>query len=166
MVALAALAGGCARVIIADLAQPKLDIAAKYQGIIPVNITKAKIADEVSRLTEGWGADVVFECSGSPKAWSNIIDLPRPGGTIVVVGLPVEDVLFDIASLSVKEITIASVFRYAHQYDRAIALMASGRVDLKPLISETFKFEDSVKAFDRAVEARPTDVKLQIRMEA
>jgi D-xylulose reductase len=165
MVALAALAGGCARVIIADLAQPKLDIAAKYQGIIPVNVTKTKLADEVNRLTDNWGADVVFECSGSPKAWDGIIALPRPGGTVVVVGLPVEDVKFDIASLSVKEITIASVFRYAHQYDRAIALMASGRVDLKPLISETFKFEDSIKAFDRAVEARPTDVKLQIRME-
>jgi D-xylulose reductase len=165
MVALAALAGGCARVIIADLAQPKLDIAAKYQGIIPVNVTTTKLVDEVNRLTENWGADVVFECSGSPKAWQGIVDLSRPGGTIVVVGLPVEDVLFDIASLSVKEITIASVFRYAHQYDRAIALMASGRVDLKPLISETFKFEDSIKAFDRAVEGRPTDVKLQIRMD-
>ena len=166
MVALAALAGGCARVIIADLAQPKLDIAAKYQGVIPVNVTKTKLVDEVNRLTDNWGADVVFECSGSPKAWDGIIALPRPGGTVVVVGLPVEDVKFDIASLSVKEITIASVFRYAHQYDRAIALMASGRVDLKPLISETFKFEDSIKAFDRAVEARPTDVKLQIRMDA
>ena len=44
--------------------------------------------------------------------------------------------------------------------------MASGRVDLKPLISETFTFEDSIKAFDRAVEARPTDVKLQILMDA
>jgi D-xylulose reductase len=165
MVALAALAGGCARVIIADLAQPKLDIAARYQGVIPVNVTKTKLADEVNRLTENWGADVVFECSGSPKAWQGIVDLPRPGGTIVVVGLPVENVHFDIASLSVKEITIASVFRYAHQYDRAIALMASGRVDLKPLISETFRFEDSVKAFDRAVEGRPTDVKLQIRMD-
>lgn len=165
MVALAALAGGCARVIIADLAQPKLDIAARYQGIIPVNIREKNIAAEVNRLTGNWGADVIFECSGSPKAWQGIIDLARPGGTIVVVGLPVEDVSFDIASLSVKEITITSVFRYAHQYDRAIALMASGRVDLKPLISETFAFEDSIKAFERAVEARPTDVKLQIRME-
>jgi D-xylulose reductase len=44
--------------------------------------------------------------------------------------------------------------------------MASGRVDLKPLISETFPFEKSVEAFDRAVEARPTDVKLQTRMDA
>ena len=65
---------------------------AQYQGIIPVNIRDKKLVDEVNRLTDGWGADVVFECSGSPKAWEGIIDLPRPGGTIVVVGLPVEPV--------------------------------------------------------------------------
>ncbi len=164
MVALAALAGGCARVIIADLAQPKLDIAARYQGIIPVNIREADVVAEVARLTEGWGADLVFECSGSPKAWETIMQLPRPGGAIVVVGLPVEPVKVDIAAASTKEVRIENVFRYAHQYDRAIALIASGKVDLKPLISETFPFEKSVEAFDRAVEARPTDVKLQIKV--
>jgi D-xylulose reductase len=166
MVALAALAGGCARVIISDLAQPKLDIAAQYQGIIPVNIKDKRLVDEVNTLTENWGADVVFECSGSPRAWDSVIDVLRPGGTIVAVGLPVDKVPLDVSTLSVKEATITSVFRYAHQYERAIALMASGRVDLKPLISETFSFEDSIKAFDRAVEARPSDVKLQIRMDA
>lgn len=165
MVALAALAGGCARVIIADIAQPKLDIAARYEAVIPVNVRETSLADEVRRLTEGWGADVVFECSGSPKAWETVTDLPRPGGCIVVVGLPVEPIRFDISTLSTKEIRIESVFRYAHQYERAIALIASGRVDLKPLISETFAFRDSVKAFERAAEGRPTDVKLQIRME-
>jgi D-xylulose reductase len=165
MVALAALAGGCARAIVADLAQPKLDIAARYQGIIPVNIREKNIVSQVKRLTDDWGADIVFECSGSPKAWESIADLPRPGGCIVVIGLPVEPVAFDVASLSVKELRIESVFRYAHQYDRAIALMASGRVDLKPLISETFPFEQSIEAFDRAVEGRPGDVKLQIRMD-
>lgn len=164
MVALAALAGGCARVIVADLAQPKLDIAAKYQGIIPVNIRETNIVEKVAELTEGWGADVVFECSGSPKAWETIMNLPRPGGAIVVVGLPVEPVKVDIAGASTKEVRIENVFRYAHQYDRAIALIASGKVDLKPLISETFAFEDSKAAFDRAVEARPDDVKLQIRL--
>jgi len=164
MVALAALAGGCARVIVADLAQPKLDIAAQYQGIIPVNIRETKLTDKVAELTEGWGADVVFECSGSPKAWETIMELPRPGGCIVVVGLPVEPTKVDIAGASTKELRIENVFRYAHQYDRAIALIASGKVDLKPLISETFRFEESKLAFDRAVEARPTDVKLQIRV--
>jgi D-xylulose reductase len=166
MVAIAALAGGCARAIVADLAQPKLDIAAAYLGVIPVNVQEKSLLAEVGRLTDGWGADVVFECSGSPRAWQGIADLPRPGGTVVVVGLPVEPVDFDIAGLSVKELTITSVFRYAHQYERAIALMGSGRVDLKPLISKTFAFEDSIRAFERAVEARPTDVKLQIRMDA
>ena len=164
MVALAALAGGCARVIVADLAQPKLDIAAKYQGIIPVNIREKDIVAEVADLTEGWGADIVFECSGSPQAWKTIMSLLRPGGVIVAVGLPVDPVPVDIASASTKELRIENVFRYAHQYDRAIALIASGKVDLKPLISETFAFEDSVKAFDRAVKARPSDVKLQIRV--
>lgn len=164
MVAIAALAGGCARVIVADLAQPKLDIAALYQGVIPVNIAQTNLADAVARLTDGWGADVVFECSGSPRAWATIMELPRPGGTIVVVGLPVEPVAVDIAAASTKEVRIENVFRYAHQYDRAIALIASGKVDLKPLISETFAFEDAIKAFDRAVEARPSDVKLQIKV--
>lgn len=164
MVAIAALAGGCARVIVADLAQPKLDIAARYQGVIPVNIREKSLVEEVKRLTDGWGADVVFECSGSPKAWETVMDLPRPGGTVVVVGLPVEPAAFDIATASTREISIATVFRYAHQYERAIALIASGRVDLKPLISATFPFEKAVEAFDRAVEGRPSDVKLQIRM--
>ena len=165
MVALAALAGGCARAIVADLAQPKLDIAARYQGVIPVNIREKNLVAEVKRLTDDWGADVVFECSGSPKAWETITDLPRPGGCIVVVGLPVEPVAFDVASLSVKELRIETVFRYAHQYERAIALMASGKVDLKPLITETFPFEKSIPAFERAAEGRPADVKLQILVD-
>ncbi|MER8822991.1 NAD(P)-dependent alcohol dehydrogenase [Mesorhizobium sp. M0991] len=162
MVAIAALAGGCARAIVADFAQPKLDIASGYQGVIPVNIRDKNLAAEVKRLTDCWGADVVFECSGSSKAWETLLDLPRPGGAVVVVGLPVAPIAFDVATASTKEVRIETVFRYCHQYERAIALMGSGRVDLKPLISATFPFEDSITAFDRAVEARPADVKLQI----
>ncbi len=162
MVAIAALAGGCARVIVADLAQPKLDIAARYQGVIPVNIRTTNLVHEVRRLTDEWGADLVFECSGSPKAWETILDLPCPGGRIVAVGLPVDPVPIDISTASTREIGIETVFRYAHQYERSIALMASGKVDLKPLISETFDFKDSVEAFERAAEGRPADVKLQI----
>jgi D-xylulose reductase len=165
MVALAALAGGCARVVLADLAQPKLDIAARYQGVIPVNIRERDLVAEVMQLTDDWGADVVFECSGAPKAWERITELLRPSGCIVVVGLPVDPIAFDVAALTTKELRIESVFRYAHQYDRAIALIASGKVDLKPLITETFPFEKSIPAFERAAEGRPADVKLQILVD-
>ncbi|MEH6727585.1 MAG: NAD(P)-dependent alcohol dehydrogenase, partial [Hyphomicrobiales bacterium] len=88
-----------------------------------------------------------------------------PGGCLVFVGMPVEPVAFDIVAAQAKEIRMETVFRYANIYDRAINLIASGKVDLKPLISETFDFENSVEAFDRAVEARPTDVKIQIKLK-
>lgn len=162
MAAIAALAGGCSRVIIADFAQPKLDIATQYHGVIPVNVRDENLTKRIAELTDSWGADIVFECSGSAKAWGGIVDLLCPSGVIVVVGLPVEPVAFDVAMLTTKEIRVESVFRYANQYDRAIALISSGRIDLKPLISATFSFEQSTAAFDRAVEARPDDVKLQI----
>lgn len=164
MVAIAALAGGCARVLIADLMAEKLAIAARYSGIIPVNIREESLVDAVNALTEGWGADVVFECSGSPKAYESLNALPRPGGCVVMVGLPVDRVAFDVSGATTKELRFETVFRYAHQYDRAIAMFGSGKVDLKPLITETFPFSASIAAFDRAAEGRPADVKLQIRM--
>ncbi|MEX0860126.1 MAG: alcohol dehydrogenase catalytic domain-containing protein, partial [Cucumibacter sp.] len=78
MAALAALAAGCARVVIADLFEEKLKIAAQYDGIVPVDISKQKLTKVVGEITGGWGADVVFECSGSPKAYETLCELPRP----------------------------------------------------------------------------------------
>ena len=164
MVALAALAGGCAKVIVADLAQPKLDIIGAYDGIETVNIRNRPAAEAVAEATDGWGADVVFECSGAAPAILGVDKLARPGGAVVLVGMPVEPVPVDIVGLQAKELRVETVFRYANVYDRAIALIASGKVDLKPLISDTLPFADSIAAFDRAVEARETDVKLQIVM--
>ncbi|MDF1635186.1 NAD(P)-dependent alcohol dehydrogenase [Mycoplana sp. MJR14] len=165
MVALAALAGGCSRVYVSDFSADKLAIAGRYQGIIPVNIGERALKDVVLAETDGWGADVVFEASGSPKAYNGLFDLVRPGGALVMVGLPVDPVTFDVSGAIAKEVRIETVFRYANIFDRALQLIASGKVDLKPLITDTFNFNDSIKAFERAASARPTDVKLQILME-
>ncbi|MBU2960714.1 NAD(P)-dependent alcohol dehydrogenase [Citreicella sp. C3M06] len=164
MVALAALSGGCAKVIVSDLAQPKLDIIGAYDGIETVNIRDTPLAEAIAEATGGWGADVVFECSGTAPAILSMHQLARPGGAIVLVGMPVDPVPVDIVGLQAKELRIETVFRYANVYDRAIALMSSGKVDLKPLISATLPFAEAIAGFDRAVEARPSDVKLQIRM--
>ena len=164
MIALAALAGGCSKVLISDVSASKLKIASQYAGIIPVNITQENLGDAVARHTDQWGVDVLFEASGSPRVYPTMFDFVRPGGAVVIVGLPIEPVEFNVAAAVVKELRIETVFRYANVYDRAIELMASGKIDLKPLISETFAFDDSIKAFERAAEGRPTDVKLQIKV--
>lgn len=86
----------------------------------------------------------------------------RPGGAIVLVGLPPSAVAFDVNAAIAREIRIETVFRYANVYDRALALIASGKVDLKPLVSDTFPFSESIAAFERAARGLPSDIKLQI----
>ena len=164
MSALAALAGGCSRVIVSDLVDEKLAIAGRYPGIDTVNIRTESLRDKVRQGTDGWGVDVVLEASGSPKAYDGLQDLLRPGGCLVLVGMPIEPVKLDISSMAAKEIRMETVFRYANVFDRALAMIASGKVDLKPLVSETFPFEQSIAAFERAAQGRSTDVKLQIKM--
>jgi len=164
MAALAALAGGCSRVIVSDLMPEKLAIAGRYPGVSTVNIREKNLAEAVAAATREWGADVVFEASGAPKAYDGIQTLLRPGGCLVLIGMPVAPISLDVSSIAAKEIRIETVFRYANVFDRALAMIASGKVDLKPLISATFPFDDSIAAFERAAEGRPGDVKLQIQL--
>lgn len=164
LTALAALAGGCARVMIFDVVPDKLTTAATYAGIEALSPAGGDLADQVMRATQNWGADVVFECSGHPSAFPRIFHHARPGGCVVFVGMPVEPVTFDVVTAQTKELRMETVFRYANVYDRAIELISSGKIDLNPLISETYAFADSIPAFERAAEARPTDIKLQIEL--
>jgi D-xylulose reductase len=165
MVALSALAAGAGQVVVSDLSVEKLAIAGQYAGIVPFDIRGGSLAERVAELTDGWGADVVFEASGSMKAFEGIFDLLAPAGTLVLVGMPPGAVAFDVVAAQAKEVRIETIFRYANVYPKALALLASGKVDLKPLISAIFSFEQSIAAFVRAAESRPADVKLQIVVE-
>ncbi|MDA5639602.1 MULTISPECIES: NAD(P)-dependent alcohol dehydrogenase [Agrobacterium] len=162
MVALAALAGGCSRVLISDISATKLKLAESYGGITGVNLKEVDLVQTVNEATQGWGADIVFECSGAPSAVRDLFKIVRPGGTVVIVGLPPEPVVVDLSAACFRECRIETVFRYANVFDRALALIAAGKVDLKPLVSSTYAFDQSIAAFERAAEGRPEDVKLQI----
>jgi D-xylulose reductase len=160
--ALAALAGGCSRVFLADVQQPKLDLGVKLGPIVPVNVSKQNLGETVRKMTDGWGADIVFEASGNEKAASGVFEPLCIGGRIVFIGLPGSPIQYDIVQGAIREARIEHVFRYAHVYPRTIALLASGKIDVKPLITDNFVFADSVKAFDFAVNMPPTSVKAQI----
>ncbi|MDR5816517.1 NAD(P)-dependent alcohol dehydrogenase [Caballeronia sp. LZ033] len=165
MCALAALAGGCSRAIVCDLVQEKLDLIGGVQGVTPVNIRERRALDVVKELTDGWGADIVFEASGNEKAFDGIVDLLCPGGCLVLVGMPQHAIPLDVVAVQIKEARIESVFRYANIFPRAIQLIASGKLDVKPFISRTFLFAEGIKAFEEAASGVPTDVKVQIVLE-
>ncbi len=162
--ALAALAGGCARVVITDVLQPKLDLAAALGPITPVNVSQQSVVEVVEELTAGWGADIVFEASGNARSIAGVFAPLAPGGCVVFIGMPGAPVPLDIVAAQVKEARIETVFRYAHVYPRALALMSSGKIDVRPLITDTFAFQESIQAFDYACNMRPTSVKVQIEL--
>ena len=142
--------------------RPKLDLAATLGPITPVNIAQQNLKEVVDEMTDGWGVNLVFECSGNEKAAAGVFASLCPGGAVVYVGIPLQPIAYDVAAAMVKEARVEHVFRYAHVYPRAIALMASGKLNVKPLITDTFRFAESVEAFDFAVNMPPTSVKAQI----
>ena len=103
--------------------------------------------------------------TGGGRSFEGIIDLLCPGGCLVLVGMPQNPVPLDVVALQIKEARVESVFRYANIFPRAIQLIASGRIDVKPFISRTFPFAEGIKAFEEAASGKPTDVKVQIVME-
>jgi len=163
--ALSALAGGCARVYVADLAEAKLEIAAGLsRAIVPVNVKRATPAEAIRRETDGWGVDVVFEATGSPKAAAGVFEALCPGGCVVMIGGQAEPISYDAGAAMVREARVENIFRYAHVFPRCVAMIASGGIDVKPLITRTFGFDEAVEAFEIAASAPPADVKMQIEL--
>ena len=160
--ALAALAGGCSRIVIADVVAAKLELAAALGPVVPVLAGRESPGEVARTLTGSWGADIVFECSGAAAAAAAVVEPLRPGGCAVLVGMPGEPVAFDVVAAQVKEARVETVFRYAHVYPRALALMESGAIDVRPLITDTFPFADSVAAFEFAAAMPARSVKAQI----
>ena len=164
VIALTALAGGCSKVFIADIVSKKLEMCKNYNNLIPIDLNKENLAEIVKKNTNNWGANIIFEASGATKAYDVIFDSICPAGKVVIVGNPMNSIPMDFATLLTKEIEIKTVFRYAHQYERAINLLSSNKIDVKPMITDTVAFDDSIRAFERAAKNLPEDVKIQIQL--
>lgn len=163
--ALSALAAGCARVFVTDIAPKKLEIAASLsQAITVVDATRESLVDVVKAATDGWGADVVFEATGSPKAAAQVFQPLAPGGCVVMIGGQPDPIQYDAGAAMVREARVENIFRYAHVFPRCVGMLASGAIDVKPLITRKFEFKESVRAFEIAASAPPADVKMQIEL--
>jgi D-xylulose reductase len=163
--ALAALAAGCARVYVSDLAEKKLEIAESLSpAITGVKVDKDDVVRRIRADTEGWGCDLVFEATGSPRAAATVFEPLAPGGCVVMIGGQSDPISYDAGAAMVREARVENIFRYAHVFPRCVAMIASGAIDVKPLITRTFGFDDSVRAFEIAASAPPADVKMQIEL--
>jgi D-xylulose reductase len=161
--ALAAESSGCSKVYIADIKKGKLDfISQHYSGrleTIDLNKTDIKGCFAEKRIK---GVDLVFEASGSAKVYENICDYLVPGGRMVLIGMPSGSVPLNVVAMQAKELSIETIFRYVNIYPLVISMVASGKLDVKPLVTKTYPFADAVAAFDYASALPEKEVKIMI----
>jgi D-xylulose reductase len=161
--ALAAESSGCSKVYIADIKKGKLDfINQHYSGKLEtIDLNQGDIAGFFAKKGIK-GVDLVFEASGSAKVYESICGYLVPGGRMVLIGMPSGSVPLDVVAMQAKELSIETIFRYVNIYPLVISMIASGKLDVKPLVTKTYPFADSVAAFDYASTLPEKDVKIMI----
>ncbi|MDY5220327.1 MAG: NAD(P)-dependent alcohol dehydrogenase [Aristaeellaceae bacterium] len=144
---LAAKARGATKVIIGDVIDKRLEKAAELGGIT-VNTSREDFADRVMELTDGRGADVVLDCAGFCETVHQGLRAVKIGGTIVLVGLGADRLNdLDTGIMNVKEVTIKALNRYRNVYQTAVNAISEGVIDVKQLVSHSFKFDDTIEAY-------------------
>ncbi|AZH79319.1 NAD(P)-dependent alcohol dehydrogenase [Microbacterium sp. Y-01] len=90
--------------------------------------------------------DVLLECSGAPAALAGGMARLAPAARVVLVGMGADTVSLELPSFQGREVTLAGVFRYANTYPAALALIATGQVDVDSTITHRFPLEQTVDA--------------------
>jgi len=164
--ALAAESSGCSKVYIADIKKGKLDFINKHYGdrLEAIDLNKT----DIKRHFAGKGiigVNIVFEASGSAAAYESICAYPVPGGRMVLIGMPGGPVPLDVVAMQAKELSIETIFRYVNIYPLVINMIASGKLNVKPLVTKQYPFADSIAAFEYAAALPENDVKIMIDLE-
>lgn len=159
-------AHGAGQIILADIVDARLEKAKELGATHVINSKEVDIKEEIARLTEGRGVDIVFETAGSPVTIAQTPFLVCKGGTIVLVGISAqEEINYNFAQIMDKEATIKSVFRYRNIYPKAIAAVASGAIDVNNIVTHEFDLEHIQEAFEEAVNNKTDLVKAVIKMK-
>jgi L-iditol 2-dehydrogenase len=107
------------------------------------------------REHESLGLDLVFECCGEQSALDQAVDLLKPGGTLVVVGIPLEARMsFDSSKVRRREIRVQNVRRQNKCLERAVGMIHAGRIKVDFLATHSFKLEEAREAYETAAARR------------
>ncbi len=110
--------------------------------------------------------DTAVDCSGAAPAIRACCAAVRPGGVMVQVGMGTPEVTLPLTDLQVREVDFAPVFRYAHTYPAALALIASGRAPVERLITHRFPLARVQEAFELSCDPAQGSVKVMIDLVA
>lgn len=158
-------AEGVSRVFVVDLMEKRLEKAIELGADGIINARTHDVVAETLRLAGERGVDLVIETSGVQAAAGQAIALAKKGGHIVFVGYPASGEMTLPISLAMdKELTFNTVFRYRHVYPMAIDAVASGKVNVRGIVTNIFDFADAKEAMDKSVRNKADIVKSVVKI--
>jgi L-iditol 2-dehydrogenase len=135
-------------IYVTDKLDYRLEAAKKTGAVWTGNPDKEDIGSSLRKINPG-GFDVVFECCGKQEALDQAVEILKPGGTLLIVGIPEADrISFNISKIRRKEITIQNVRRQNKSVQPVIDLIASKKISLEFMITHRFPSERTSEAFD------------------
>jgi L-iditol 2-dehydrogenase len=147
-VLLPAMAMGAGEVYVTDKIDGRLQVARKSGASMTANPEREDVVEKIGKEVPEL-LDVVFECCGQQDALDNAVGLLKPGGKLMIIGIPE----FDRWSLPAdesrhKELCIQHVRRQNEAVQPALDMMADGRISVSEMVTHRFSFERSKEAFD------------------
>ncbi|RDW72974.1 GroES-like protein [Coleophoma cylindrospora] len=150
---------GASKIVSVDIQPSRLEFAASYTSthtFMPARVSaEENAANLIKECGLGEGADAVIDASGAEPSIQTSIHVVRRGGHYVQGGMGKSDITFPIMAFCAKEITARGSFRYGSgDYKLAVELVATGKIDVKALITGTVKFEEAEEAFKAVKEGK------------
>lgn len=155
---------GASEIIVVDIIEKRLAMAEKLGAAAVVNGMKEDSEKRVKELLGDWGADIVFETAGSPKTAAQALNMVTRGGKIMIVGTISGDTPINFLKIN-REVKIQTVFRYANNYPMTIDAIASGRFDVKSMVTDIYPYEEVQRAFEESLSRKAEIIKGVIKVD-
>jgi L-iditol 2-dehydrogenase len=153
-------AAGCSSAYVADVDASRLKVAEEVGASATLQATGDDLVSEILRLTNNSGVDVAIEAVGIDATVRTAVQSVRKGGTVTLVGNISPEVTLPLQTVVTRQIRLQGSCASAGEYPEAIALLTSGAIRVKPLITAIGPLEDGPQWFERLYSREPNLMKV------
>ncbi|XP_067829652.1 sorbitol dehydrogenase-like [Heptranchias perlo] len=147
---------GASQIVICDLSLNRLEKAKQMGASFTIAVEKStnpkELGQKVKDALGGAMPDISIECTGAELCMQAGIYATKSGGVLVLVGMGKPSANIPVLDVAIREVDIRGVFRYCNTWPEAIAMLASKRIDVKPLVTHRFPLEEALEAFKKTKE--------------
>ncbi|XP_011704210.1 PREDICTED: sorbitol dehydrogenase-like [Wasmannia auropunctata] len=162
---LVAKAMGAKKIVITDIVQSRLNVAKKLGAdetyLVQKDKSEKDMVADIHAIFDG-APNRTIDASGAQASIRLAILATKSGGVVVLVGLGAPEVQIPLIDALIREVDIRGVFRYVNDYSDALDLVATGKVNVKPLITHNYKLEETKQAFETSKTGAGGAIKVMI----